>query len=691
MAEQTWLESTQKLLENQTRRGLLHYADIAAALAEQDPERFAPAPRRVTPHFTVWRTLDEADDFEKVGGGWFAYHPWGAVGDEKLQLSSDGGKALRQAVTALKEAAGTTSSALDELLDDAEWRETEAQLREAALDKARAILSAGDLDGGRVADLLSEWSKCGGRKPGVVQKNRFAPAFIGIYVQKYREQVDLLNDWVEALREAVDDRAKVSSTLDTLWGRGDLAFAGTILPTTVLHTFNPEIWFPWTDTLARGLRSALDVGSGRADGSGEGYLIYCAGVRDYLDREGLSPHLADVALTRESLQASARVKKPRRQAEVGFGAEGFDLLAEIATTDGANAEWFTDRRVIYRDQVRLPLAALIERVAREVIQPVVNDAGLLGDDTVVVETKRVLARINAQSPRANGSMYYPYLWGAFFPTSQQKRQTASQLFLTIHPTGVDIGLALDSGPAEAQKRFETCVSGGDVAKRLQRWLATDGSILELRRFSLDGGPSIESTPVDSVADLKALTAPGGGWALACRLSSEEAREADVGDAVERATRALLPFFSINSGSQASSPRRNRTKQRRTTYSRSGTRWTSSRRTPTLRKPGCRRWRSPQRSTASGAAPPARSCSTGRPGRARPTSPNRSRCTWSTGTRSGWRWSSSTRRSRTNTWSRDTARGSRTVRSCSESRTASSRSSSPAFGRAASGTSSSWTR
>ena len=543
MAEQTWLESIQKLLEDQPKKGILHYSDVAAALAERDPARFGPALQRATPDRTTYTLLLRAPEvFEKLGQGWFAYRPWGAVTDEKLQLSSDGGEALRQAVTALKEAAGTTSSVLDELLEDPEWRETEAQLREAALDKAREILLGGDLDGGRVGELLSEWSKCGGRKPGVVQKNRFAPAFIGIYVQKYREQVDLLNDWVEALREAVTDSARVSSTLDTLWGRGDLAFAGTILPTTVLYTLNPETWFPWTDTLARGLRSAFDVGSGRADGSGEGYLIYCAGVRDYLDREGLSPHLADVALTRESLQASARVRKPRRQA--GFGAEGFDLLAEIATTDGANAEWFTDRRVIYRDQVRLPLAALIERVAREVIQPVVNDAGLLGDDTVVVETKRVLARINAQSPRANGSMYYPYLWGAFFPTSQEKRQTASQLFLTIHPAGVDIGLALDSGPAEAQKRFETCVSGGDVASRLQRWLATDGSILELRRFSLDGGPSIESTPVDSVADLKALTASGGGWALVFRLSSEEAREEDVGDAVERATRALLPFFLI---------------------------------------------------------------------------------------------------------------------------------------------------
>jgi hypothetical protein len=545
VAEQTWLESTEQLLSQQSERGAVHYVDLTAALAERNPTSFGPAPRRLTPERTVYTQLLRAPEtFEKLGRGWFIYRPWGDVGDAKIQVSGDGGESLKKQIADLKEAAGATGTALDFLFEDETRRDQEAALREEAMGRARGVIAAGSLNSETVGTLLSEWSTCGGKKPGIVLHNRFAPAFIGIYVQKYREQVDLLDDWVSALREAAEDEQMVPAVLDTLWGRADLAFAGTILPTTVLHTLRPDVWFPWTDTLARGLRSALGVGSGRADGSGVGFLAYCDGVRDYLDREGLSPHLADAALTRESLQVAKTTRKRKAKAAVAFGEDGFALLQEIADTSGGNAEWFGERRTVYLEQVRRPLQALVERVAREVIQPVVNDAGLIGDDQIVVEPKRVMARINAQSARPNGSMYYPYLWAAFFPVSHERRQAAAQLFVTAHRGGLDIGMALDSGPDSARSQFAAALADPGVSDRLQRWLSSEASMLELRKFSLDGGPANETSVIESVSSVARLAEPDGNWSLVGRLSISEALEADSGDRIELAARALLPFFLL---------------------------------------------------------------------------------------------------------------------------------------------------
>ena len=90
----------------------------------------------------------------------------------------------------------------------------------------------------------------------------------------------------------------------------------------LLHTLHPDRWFPWTDSLARGLHGA-GLGVGRADGSGAGYLAYSEGVRSYLAREDLSPHLADAALTREALGAGNEAEDEGSTAEARFGPEGF--------------------------------------------------------------------------------------------------------------------------------------------------------------------------------------------------------------------------------------------------------------------------------------------------------------------------------------------------------------------------------
>ncbi|MCK6526517.1 AAA family ATPase [Myxococcota bacterium] len=543
MADITWLEAAVTTLEEAPERGLVHYADLAAALVERDPERFGPTLRRRTPHFTLWNTLKFAEAFETVGDGWFRYRPWGDVGERRLSLSKDGGAALRATCKALGPG-GAATTVLDGILDDPVRREAEVTLRAEAVGRARALLTAGPVDAVALATLLDAWSVCGGKAPGSVARNRFAPAFLGMYVHRYGEQIDAVGRWIRTLVDAVRD-GDVVRTLDDLWARGDLAFAGTIFPTMVLHTLEPERWFPWTDTLARGL-GAAGIGSGRADGSGAGYLEYCEGVRTYLAQEGLSAHLADAALSREAARGAAEGSRGTRgaaDASGGFGEEGLDLLRDLETAQGAGAEWFASRRDVYGRQVRAPLADLVTYLGREVFGPAVNGPRLLGpDDRVVVDPSKVMARINAQSPRGNGSMYYPYLWAAFFPASQERRQSAVQLFLMVHGGGIEVGLALDAGPQAARDRFHRNLRRERA--RLDRWLHGGSPPLVLRRHTLDAGPAPEAAPVRDGADLDHLSGPGYHGAVVARLGREEVLASGVNDRVEAAVRKLLPLFAL---------------------------------------------------------------------------------------------------------------------------------------------------
>ena len=94
MAAETWAQIIEKFLNAQPERGLIHYKDVTAALAETQPERFSPRKRHETPHLSVWRLLNESSRLTKVGDGWFQYHPWGEAEGRRLRLSREGGRAL---------------------------------------------------------------------------------------------------------------------------------------------------------------------------------------------------------------------------------------------------------------------------------------------------------------------------------------------------------------------------------------------------------------------------------------------------------------------------------------------------------------------------------------------------------------------------------------------------------------------
>ncbi|MFN7142277.1 MAG: AAA family ATPase [Myxococcota bacterium] len=533
MADLSWRSALLSFLESRPEKGRFHYADLTAALPPPSPPPFAPAPGRVTPHFTAWRTLNESEEFESLGGGWFRLRAWGDTGEHRLRLSSDGGSALRAASAALR--AGTGGQAIEVLLGDPTNAAREAALREAAIADARAHLVAEPLTAATLAEVLRSWSASGSFADGRIVYNRFAPAFVGAYQNRYRDHLSTVNDWVGSLRAATPD--EVPSVLDALWARNDLPLAGTIFPSMVLHTLDPGRWFPWTGALARGL-AACGIGDGQADGSGEGYLRYCAGVRQVLEREGLSPHLADMLLTREGLAASAKGDGPTVAPTTAFGRDGLALLGRIRDTPGADAAWFDTYRAVYQAELRQPLVALVERVLREVIRPVVNSPALLGDDPMVEDPRRLIGNINARMPRANGSIYYPFLWAAFFPTSHERRQSAAQLFVSVHAEGVDVGVSLDRAPAEVQARFIQRLRSHRA--RLDAWLRTSGTSLVRRRYDVSGGPVAQVTPVTDAAALHGVAS--ADESVVVRLPPDEACAPDGLSRAEAAFRSVLPLW-----------------------------------------------------------------------------------------------------------------------------------------------------
>jgi hypothetical protein len=541
-SKNTLLEEATAVLQAQTQRGRVHYVDLAASLALRDPDRFGPTEARKTPHFTLWRTLSESAEFEKVGGGWFAYRPWGPAGTTGVvELSPVGASKFKEQVAIVGSPVGNSQKILEAVLSDPERRASEISLRKEALADARARLNRRPLDESSLVALLEAWRRCGGKEAGSVTLTRFGPAFSTPYLNRYREHLDVFEAWVQAL-EGAAGTPDLPQVLDDLWRRADLPSAGTILPSMILHTLAPERFFPWTDALARGLQAA-GLGSGRADGSGAGFLEFCEGVRAVLEREGVDPMLADALLAREAgrqdVDTGGKTKGPSAPR---FTREGFALLEALAATEGAGATWFADHAETYKRGVREPLLELVHHVGRELITPVVNTRGVLpGGDRVVVEPKAVMARINGQAPRPNGTMYYPYLWAAFHPASHGRRQTAVQLFVTVHAEGIDVGLALDAGPAAARDRFRTNLRGAS-SQRLERALRADGApTLRLRRFTLDQGPESAFQPVSSATEMLVL-ADGDEVSLAARLSIDEALAEDVAERVERIARALLPWM-----------------------------------------------------------------------------------------------------------------------------------------------------
>ncbi len=533
-----------QLLGSIEGRGLVHYVDLAAALEEKWPEQFGVTADRATPHFTLRNVLDSDRDFEKVGQGVFRYKPWGEVPEIQLQLSGDGGASLKARSAALRSKPSKGfSGAVDAILSDPERRSEEIDRRRAAMAHARSLLDKGELSAADVVKLSRAWSTTGLKKAGQDGFNRFAPAFLGTYPRTYQDNLEAFNEWVGDLWTVHEEG--IPAKLDELWSRGDLPLSGTILPSMVLHTRRPDRYFPWTRTLAKGLELS-GHGGGAVDSSSEGYLEYCRGVARLLAERQIDPNLADLVLIQEvaSAQQDAEPKEPKpkpgESGFQGFGPRAFEILQALLDNPKADKEWFAPLKEDYYTHIRKPLLALTGLAASEVIEPLLNSGGIIGDESIVVDPKRVAAKIVSQSVKRK---YWPFLWTAFFPESHVKKNLAVQLFLLLHARGMDVGLDLSTAPEEARERFRRAIK-----KHADRFEAHIRNQPDTRRFRIrpddqeSGGANAESVVLGTSGELRTILDQHDPRCLVVKFRKEDLAQPRSADAVVDAVRSLVPFF-----------------------------------------------------------------------------------------------------------------------------------------------------
>ncbi len=236
------------------------------------------------------------------------------------------------------------------------------------------------------------------------------------------------------------------------------------------------------------------------------------------------------------------------EAATGFSKAGFQLLADLATTPNVRKEWFEEagRRTIWQNQIRQPLAELVVCLGRELVVPLVNQSDVLAPDRQVVEPARTIGKPNSQSARASRSYYYPYLWAAFFPESQTRRQVAGQLFVLAHGNGIDVGVGLSSAPPAVQDRFIRNLA--DHAGRMGAHLRSSpmAARLVVRAFTLDQGPVGDSAPLAALTDLQVLASrvDEPTPSLVVHWPRSDAVSAIFDAEVDDAVRVLLPFLLL---------------------------------------------------------------------------------------------------------------------------------------------------
>lgn len=384
---------------------------------------------------------------------------------------------------------------------------------------------AGDMDSAEATRLGQLFNTH--EKAGRVRQDRFSPAFAGATMQKVTQELDRFNEVVADLWTA-----PVETALDTL-GRifGDrsvLPGAGSSLPSMLLYLRDPEMFGVCINATMRGLAAALDCQPFKADTRAD-YERFCAALRDWRVRNGVAPQEADAVLT--ALWRETRAERREESPGPSFGDAPMRFLADLA--DNNNSAWMAANRDRYRDELRVPFATLLERVAarhlRE-LDPLLDTS---------VKTNRVLASIRKRFPDAHGE-YYEYMWGAF---SRGRKQEDIQLAVLVQPEELEASLFLGSATAEQVQRLRSAVEqrGDHLLRPLQAFADRVAWELHGDRANPLGEPPRQAEVTDTGGVLAWLDA--GGTSIKWSIPRGDPLLADTGlaDALGEYFRALHPL------------------------------------------------------------------------------------------------------------------------------------------------------
>lgn len=281
---------------------------------------------------------------------------------------------------------------------------------------------------------------------GKRRRNRFSPAFVGGYANRIVEQIDLFNEWIPRLWNT--GREELSELLDEFWNTKPIAYAGTILPTTILYLSNQEKYNIWIGKMVEGLEAINgNLPSGQ---DAETYFEYNKKVIEIREKYNLQPQELDVVFYRaakleKAKQVRDEIEKVEFEPDIfeGFSKDTFTFLEELEKNN--EKEWFDENRDRYENNLREPLRDLFKDVGAR-IQYL--------DSNLETEAKfgKVMANINKRFADEEGP-YHPYLWGAFYQ-ADKKKQSAAQLFITVHPGHISIGIGVGAVANEELRRFK---------------------------------------------------------------------------------------------------------------------------------------------------------------------------------------------------------------------------------------------
>lgn len=323
------------------------------------------------------------------------------------------------------------------------------RVREEAEGRARALLEShvGKMSEEQLRELFTLLNTSKGAKG--VTYDRFGLAFHGSNASKLIEQADELNEWLDRLWHAPDDR--VREVLDAFW-TSSVTGAGRSLPTAILYVRDPERYFVWTKTLEKALYTIANGGAAKRR-SGFAYLQYCAGLRRVREKAPFPPQLHDMILWRLSETEGPGGGEGGGDGVgegqfPGFSLETFSFMRELV--DNNSKTWFEANKPRFRKHVDKPLRALVTDLG-----PVISS--LDPELETAPKTRKTLSNIRKNIWGAREHDCYASIYWAAFYRKDRTRLTDCQLFMSVRPHYYGHGFYFGN-------------DAGDVRDQLQRRL-----------------------------------------------------------------------------------------------------------------------------------------------------------------------------------------------------------------------------
>ncbi|MEZ4647165.1 MAG: DUF2461 family protein [Candidatus Eisenbacteria bacterium] len=357
-------------------------------------------------------------------------------------------------------------------------------VREQSVAEARELIEAnlGRLTTEQVTRILRLWSTdfYGGR----AHINRFSPAFVGANRNQVVSKIDAVNEWVERLWTVPED--KVEELLDQFSEAGEIPGAGVSLPTTLLHTRDPERWFPFTVGLRRGYEAITEDRLQRTR-KASNYIRYAQRLRDLVEMHQIPPAAVDLLLFEASKAATDKGPGPTPALSFdGFTEETFRFFRDLEQNN--SEQWYDERqRARFQESVKTKLTALVADLKAAFIDRI---APHLEHEP---KSPNPMSRIrkNVFGRKEEGA-YWTHLWVAFHRPDLSKNEDF-QLYVFLSGSVCAYGMFTGSAKDEERKQLsQRILERADSVGPILEKLTAEGVVIKRSTDYVDSTPNAEN-------------------------------------------------------------------------------------------------------------------------------------------------------------------------------------------------------